>query len=179
MTLRKKSACVLICLLPLLAIPGCRKGEKAPAPSGQPDRPPVNDLRVLNVNPQGKTATARDSQTIVAIFDRPMVALDALPQDGGPAVLKLNPPFAGKTRWLGSKTLTFSPDKKFPSATEIQVTIPAGTLALDGSSLKGDYKWTFETVEPRLVRHFPQDQQKWLGLDTQVLLVFNQEVEKN
>jgi hypothetical protein len=143
------------------------------------EKPAAADLHVLSTAPQGKTASPQESQTIVVIFDRPVVALEALPEDGGPAVLQLNPPSSGKTRWLGSKTLTFSPDRRFPLATAIQVTIPAGTRGLDGSILRKDHTWSFETVEPRLVRHFPRHEQKWLGLDTQVLLIFNQEVEKN
>ncbi len=112
------------------------------------------------------------------MFDRPMVALDRLPEGKGRPILKFNPAFAGTTRWLGSRILTFTPDRRFPSASKIEVTLPAGIEALDGSVLKTDYAWTFQTVTPRLVRHYPQDRQKWLNLDTQVLLIFNQDMDK-
>jgi hypothetical protein len=113
----------------------------------------------------------------VAIFDRPMVALESLPEGRGPSLLKIDPPAAGKTRWLGTKTLAFTPDRRLPYATTIKVAVPAGTRALDGSSLEEDFSWSFDTIRPRLIRHFPQAGQRWLRPDTQPLLVFNQPVD--
>jgi alpha-2-macroglobulin len=167
---------LLIILFTLgLIVPGCRKGrhEEQPAEQG----PAAADLRVLSATPLGKTAGPKEADAIVAMFDRPIVELEALPEGKGKAVLKLEPPVTGKTRWLGSRTLVFKPDRRLPFATEFKVTVPAGTRALDGSSLKEDYVWSFQTEAPILVTHFPQDKQKWLVLDTQVLLVFNQAVD--
>jgi hypothetical protein len=56
--------------------------------------------------------------------------------------VKLDPPASGQTRWLGSRTLVFKPDRRLPFATSFQVTVPAGTRALDSSYLKDDYIWT-------------------------------------
>jgi uncharacterized protein YfaS (alpha-2-macroglobulin family) len=158
---------------------GCRKKESAGSPAGfPPAQAGAPDLRVLSVAPQGPTTSARETQSVVVIFDRPMVALESLPEGRGPSVLKIDPPAGGKTRWLGTKTLAFTPDRRFPYATDIKVTVPAGTRALDGSYLKDDFSWTFETMRPRLFQHFPGDGQKWLRPDTQVLLVFNEAVDK-
>lgn len=158
---------------------GCRKRETTAAPAGtQGAQSGAPDLHVLSVTPKGPTSSARESQSIVVIFDQPMVALESLPEGQGPSFLKIEPPAGGKTRWLGTKTLAFTPERRFPRATEIKVTVPGGTRALDGSYLKDDFSWAFETMRPRLVQHFPRDEQKWLKLDTQVLLVFNQPVDK-
>ena len=138
----------------------------------------AGDLNVLSVTPQGVASSRREIEAVVVMFDRPVVALDALPEGKGRPILRFNPTFSGKTRWLGSRILTFSPDRRFPFSTKIEVTVPAGTEALDGSTLKTDHTWIFQTAAPRLVRHYPQDKQKWLKLDTQVLLVFNQDMDR-
>jgi uncharacterized protein YfaS (alpha-2-macroglobulin family) len=170
---------LLIGLITLsLIVPGCRKGREEGAPAEQWPTAAA-DLRVLSATPLGKTTGPKEADTIVTMFDRPMVALEALPEGKGRAVLKFEPPVAGKTRWLGSRTLAFTPDRRFPFATEFKVAVPAGTRALDGSFLKKDYAWSFQTATPILVRHFPQDKQKWLALDSQVLLVFNQAVDRD
>jgi uncharacterized protein YfaS (alpha-2-macroglobulin family) len=158
---------------------GCKKKESAGLPAGAAPAPAgAPDLRVLSASPRGATSSARETQNVVVIFDRPMVALEALPEGRGPALLRIEPATGGRTRWLGTKTLAFTPDRRFPFATEIKVTVPAGTGAVDGSYLKDDFTWTFTTMRPRLIQHFPSGGQKWLKLDTQVLLVFNQAVDK-
>jgi uncharacterized protein YfaS (alpha-2-macroglobulin family) len=161
-----------------LTIAACRKGRRE-VPSSEKQAAVAGELRVLSVTPQGRTSGRKEADSVVVMFDRPMAALEALPEGKGRAVLKFEPSAAGKTRWLGSRTLTFTPDRRFPLATEFKVTVPAETRALDGSSLKEDCSWTFQTPAPLLVRHFPQDKQMWLPLDTQVLLVFNQAVERS
>ncbi|MBN2245407.1 MAG: Ig-like domain-containing protein, partial [Candidatus Aminicenantes bacterium] len=75
------------------------------------------------------------------------------------------------------KTLSFSPDDPFPYASKITALVPEGTKSFDNYELKQDYTWTFTTIRPRLIEHFPRDQQKWLNLDTEVLLVFNQPID--
>lgn len=137
------------------------------------------DLHVAFSSPKGQTGSPRDSESIVVIFDQPMVPLRKLSQEPGQAVLKIEPHFSGTYRWLTPKTLTFTPDKRFPYATEIQATIPEGTKSLEGFMLRKDFTWSFRTIRPRLVQHFPSNKQKWVKLDSQILLVFNQSVQKN
>ena len=157
----------------------CKKGEKNVADISSPlDTPGAGELRVVNATPQGKTAAPSEAQALVVIFDRAMAALEALPEGKGRSILELDPPCSGKSRWLGTKTFVFTPETRFPYSTEVKVTIPAGIRSQDGSVLKGDYVWSFETAPPRLVNHFPRDNQKWLKLETEVILVFNQAIEK-
>ena len=111
---------------------------------------------MLNVSPKGPLSSAREAQSIVVIFDRPMAALESLPEGPGPSLLKMAPSVDGKTRWLGTRTLAFTPDRRLPFATDIKVTVPAGTRALDGSYLKDDFSWGFQTMRPRLVQNFPR-----------------------
>lgn len=143
-----------------------------------PTRRGNDNLRLLHVSPQGKTLSAKEVENIVVIFDQPMVALQALPEAESISPLKIEPKVPGKVRWLGTRTVVFTPAMAFPFSTQIKVTIPAGTTALDGSQLTSDFSWTFETPRPALIRHFPANNQRWLSLALEVLLVFNQPMDR-
>ncbi len=177
----KRTLPSVLCLtlaLSFLFIAGCRKKEETPPPAAsQPTQAGGAELRILSVTPKGPTSSSQESASIVVIFDRPMAALEALPEGLGPSLLKVEPSASGKTRWLGTRTLAFTPERRLPFATEVKVAVPAGTRALDGASLREDFSWSFETIRPRLIRHFPQAGQKWLRPDTEPLLVFNQPVD--
>jgi uncharacterized protein YfaS (alpha-2-macroglobulin family) len=167
---------IILAAIFLLLPTGCKsKKDQEPAPEAALL---TGGLAVTYVSPKGHTETPSEAEAIVVIFDRPMVPLEALPEGRGPSVMQLEPSFAGKHRWLNPKTLTFTPDKAFPYSTQIEVTIPTGTKTHDGTFLEEDFSWTFQTIRPRLIRHFPQNEQKWLKPDTEVLLVFNQPIEK-
>lgn len=92
-------------------------------------------------------------------------------------LLKIEPKTPGQFRWLGSRTLVFTPEKRFPYSTSIKVTIPATTTALDGSRLGYEYSWQFETIRPRLVHHRPAHNDSWLPLNPEILLIFNQPMD--
>lgn len=161
----------------LLLTMGCKsKKEREPLPDMAA---PSGDLAITYVSPKGSTEAPHEAEAIVVIFEHPMVPLESLPEDRGPSLLQLEPSFSGMHRWLNPKTLTFTPDKPFPYSTEIKVAIPAGTKSFEGYSLKEDFSWTFQTIHPRLLRHFPLHEQKWLKPDTEILLIFNQPVEKD
>ncbi len=173
-------ALVLASILAFFLSPGCRKKEKetgGSSPAGQ--GPASGELHILNVSPKGQTAAPDESEMLVVIFDQPMVPLERLAEGKGSSFLVMEPAFSGKHRWLGTKTLAFIPDARFPYASEIKVTVPAGTRSSNGFALNNAYSWTFQTILPRLVKHFPQDTQKGLRLDSQVLLVFNQPILKS
>lgn len=168
---------VILATILLLLPAGCKsKKDKEPTPEAAI---PSGELSIAYVSPKGRTEAPHEAEAIVVIFDRSMVPLEALPEGRGPSVMHLEPSFSGKHRWLNPKTLTFTPDKPFPYSIQIQVTIPAGTKTHDGFTLKDDFSWAFQTIRPRLIRHFPQNEQKWLKPDTGILLVFNQPIKKD
>lgn len=168
----------LILMIPVILIPSGCKSKKETDIAPQETFIQTGDLSVVFTSPKGSTKDPQESDTLVVIFDRSMVPLEALSKGRSSGLLRLEPFFSGKYRWLNPKTLTFTPDKPFPYSTEIRVTIPAGTKSHDGFSLKEDFAWTFQTMRPRLLKHFPQHEQKWLSPDTEVLLVFNQPIQK-
>ena len=168
---------IVIALLIVLLFPsGCKsKKEHKASPSEMAD---AEDLKITFASPKGSTEAPHEYDSIVVIFDHPIIPLEALSDARDSELLKLEPSFGGKHRWLNPKTLSFTPDEFFPFATEIRATIPAGTKSLDGFVLKEDFTWTFHTLRPRLLQHFPRHEQKWLKPDTEILLVFNQPIPK-
>lgn len=168
---------IILSAIFLLISAGCKsKKDKEPTPEAPV---PSGDLSITFFSPKASTESPREPETIVVIFDRAVIPLEAIPEGRGPSVMRLEPSFPGKHRWLNPKTLTFTPDKPFPFSTEIQVTIPAAMKAIDGTFLNEDFSWTFQTIRPRLIRHFPENEQKWLRPDTEILLVFNQPIKKD
>jgi uncharacterized protein YfaS (alpha-2-macroglobulin family) len=167
---------IVVISLVLLFPSGCKsKKEREPLPA---DEAPAGTLAVVHASPQGSTEAPHEYDSIVVIFDHPVIPLESLSEGRGSGLMQLEPSFAGRYRWQNPRTLSFTPDEIFPYATEIQATIPAGTRSLDGYVLKEDFSWTFQTIRPRLLQHFPRHEQKWLKPDTEILLVFNQPIQK-
>ena len=162
----------IICIILVAFQAGCKKKSKEQVI--RPIGPPAGDLQILFSSPQGPTAAPHQSERIVVIFDRPMVPLEALSGRKPYSPLRLEPDFPGTVRWLGTKTLTFTPVERFPFASEIKVTIPRDTRSLDNYALAADHSWAFQTVRPRLVSHSPGSNEKAVKLDARVILVFNQ-----
>lgn len=166
------SALVLTLSVLLILLPGCKRKKQAEAPAG----PPAGELRVVFAGPQGPTAASDESERVVAIFDHPMVPLEALSDKPPLAPLRVDPETAGVVRWLGTKTLIFSPVDRFPYGTPVKVTIPRDTRSLDNFALADDFSWSFETIRPRLLSHIPSNRETAVRLDAKVVLVFNQAV---
>jgi uncharacterized protein YfaS (alpha-2-macroglobulin family) len=176
-----KKFLILLAIIGIVLFPLSNCQSKDADSAELPDVSPAadkGDLHITNVTPKGKTEAPHEAETIVVIFDQPMVPLEALPEGKGSSFLKLDPSFSGKHRWMGTRILTFTPDELFPYATEIKVAVPARTKSVNGFSLKNDFTWSFKTILPRIVKHFPRKNQKWIKLDSQILLVFNQPVLK-
>jgi len=176
--MRRKFFILLFAIGILILLPACKnKQEETNMPAMAKD-PQVGDLHVTFVTPKGSTSAPHETEMVVVVFNQPMIPLEAL-SESKPSLLKIDPPFPGKWRWLNTKTLTFTPEKRFPFATEIKATIPAGTKSFQGSMLQEDFTWTFRTILPRLTGYLPNNNQKWVRLDYQILLVFNQSIRKD
>lgn len=137
----------------------------------------TDSLRIISATPNGLTETRDQARMIVVIFNKPMVPLQELPQFEEKGPLTFEPQLGGKYRWLGTSTLTFVPADTLPFATEYKAKVPAGTRALDGSTLTSDYKWTFQTPRPVLVRTTPYNAAKFVEVNQLLYLQFNQPID--
>lgn len=101
---------------------------------------------VVFASPKGATV---DPSEITVVFNRPMRPLEAAGEETkAPVIVK--PAVPGHWIWVGTNGLSFNPDAGLPRATEFTVEVPAGTRALDGSTMEKPYVLRFSTARPKL-----------------------------
>ncbi len=122
-----------------VSFPG-EEGPAAPRVSNQP-------LTVLRYSPEGAVSTA---PPLSITFSQPMVALSSQEEAAARVPVKLTPAVPGKWRWLGTSTLVFEPERRFPMATAYSVVVPAGTRSQNGIALTRPRAWTFTTPPPTI-----------------------------
>ena len=101
-------------------LPAPKTGNKIPVkfPSDEQRGTPKIDtgkrtLEVIRFSPEGEIALATD---LSVTFSQPMVAVSSQEQAAQYAPVELTPQVEGRWRWLGTKTLMFDTDKRFPMA---------------------------------------------------------------
>jgi len=146
----------------------------AAAPDGPPE-PAAGPLQVLRRAPDGDVALAPNlsltfSQPMVAVTSQAELARAALP-------VRLTPEPRGQWRWIGTRTLLFEPELRFPMATEYQVEVPAGTRSASGEALTGAVRWSFRTPAPSAVVVYPTPTDATVRRDPLLFVVFDQRVD--
>lgn len=110
-------------------------------------------LEIVRVAPDGQVGVAPH---LSVTFSQPMVSVTSQNETSSQSVpVKLTPEPKGKWRWVGTKTLLFEPENRFPAATNYTVEIPAGTKSTLGNTLATSSKWMFATLPPKMVRQWP------------------------
>ncbi|MCW5803709.1 MAG: Ig-like domain-containing protein [Deltaproteobacteria bacterium] len=143
-------------------------GAPPPAPAAA-----AKELRVLRYLPEGKVPLAPE---LSVTFSEPMVAVTSQDDAAKTTPVTLAPQPKGKWRWIGTRTVLFDPEVRFPQATTYTVEIPAGTKAAGGNALAKATKFTFETPPPSLISHYPYPDAATY-LDTPVFLLFDQKID--
>lgn len=111
-----------------------------------------NSLQVLRFSPEDEVSLAPD---LSVTFSQPMVAVTSQEMAAEYAPVELSPQVEGRWRWLGTKTLMFDTDKRFPMATKFTARVPAGTKSANGQVLQRDVTWTFTTPPPKVETMLP------------------------
>ncbi|MFT3697354.1 MAG: alpha-2-macroglobulin family protein [Kofleriaceae bacterium] len=148
-----------------------------PAPPSTLLPPKSNDtskaLTVLRYMPEGKVPVAPE---LTVTFSQPMVAVTS--QDDAAAVqpVKLTPQPKGKWRWIGTRTIVFDPEVRFPQATTYKVEIPAGTKSAVANTLDKPTSFTFETPPPTMVAQYPNESDPQ-RLDVPMYVLFDQKID--
>ncbi len=109
-------------------------------------------LEVVRYSPEGGVPIAPE---LSITFSQPMVALTSQEEAATNVPVKLHPQPPGKWRWLGTKTLIFHPQSRFPMATTYVVTVPAGTRAANGGTLTTEKSWSFTTPPLTVKASYP------------------------
>lgn len=159
-----------------LAAPKTGKQVSVKFPSdderGTPKVNPGTTLEVVRSSPEGEISLAPD---LSVTFSQPMVAVTSQEEAAKYAPVELSPQVEGRWRWLGTKTLMFDTDKRFPMATKFTARVPAGTKSATGQVLAKDVTWTFTTPPPKVEQMFPQNQVT--RRDALIYLSFDQAVD--
>jgi len=135
-------------------------------------------LEVVAAVPQGEITSPDQAQAIAVMFNQPMVSVSDEAQTASEKTLvQIKPDIKGTTRWLGSRTLIFTPSDSLPFATTFTITVPKSLKSRSGKSLAEDYTFTFSTPSVRLVEHYPYSTYQQLGLKDTLVLKFNQKVD--
>ncbi|MDP2316108.1 MAG: Ig-like domain-containing protein [Pseudomonadota bacterium] len=109
-------------------------------------------LTVVRRAPEGEVPMAPH---LSVTFSRAMVPVTSQEEAAKTVPVRLTPTPKGDWRWLGTKTLVFEPDPRFPMATAYQAEIPAGTRSTDGTALTDAVSWTFATPPLVLQSYWP------------------------
>ncbi len=128
----------------------------APGTGGPPPTttPNTAGLAVLRFAPEGAVPLAPH---LSVTFSKPMIAVSSHADTTAAGVpVKLSPQPKGMWRWVGTRTLLFDPDVRFPQATAYRVAIAAGTKSANGDVLAAAKTWTFATPAPRVKVWWPR-----------------------
>lgn len=138
-----------------------------------PDSTTAGTLEVIRYSPEGDVPIAPN---LSVTFSQPMVAITSQEEAAKYVPVKLTPEPAGKWRWIGTKTLLFEPDVRFPMATQYSVSVPGGTKSANGGTLSNAKAWTFTTPAPTVKTTYP-DSKTPQPLDALMFVELDQRID--
>jgi hypothetical protein len=122
--------------------------------------------------PEGQVPYAPE---LSVTFSQPMIAVTSQDDAAATVPVRLTPTPKGTWRWIGTRTVLFDPEVRFPQATTYTVEVPAGTKSANGGALKAATKFTFETPAPPMISYFPSGGPQ--RLDVPMFVVFDQKID--
>lgn len=143
--------------------PPPKTGTRVPVkfPADAESQPPPRadqtkrELSVVRYAPEGNVGLAPD---LTITFSQPMVAITSQDQAAESVPVVITPNVKGQWRWLGTQTLMFDAETRFPMATKFMARVPAGTRSVNGEAIASDFAWEFTTPAPSPVRIYPNGQ---------------------
>ncbi|MEO7095457.1 MAG: Ig-like domain-containing protein, partial [Polyangiales bacterium] len=148
-------------------VPTGKPVSDAPIAPGATPTKPLTAPMILPVGEIGAEAAIRIR------FDEPMVPVAGV---GTQAALPIaiSPAIKGTWKWIDTRVAAFvSSEARFPQATEVTITVPAGIKALSGATLAAPATGSFSTPPVTIRNVWPQD----LRPDSPLLIAFDQKVD--
>jgi alpha-2-macroglobulin len=145
------------------------------SPDGAPPAPgvaPAEPLTVLRHSPDGEVPLAPN---LSVTFSQPMVAVTSHAEAAATIPVRLTPTPKGTWRWIGTRTLLFQPEERFPMATQYRLEVPAGTRSAGGGTLAPAASYAFATPPLTLARSHPAGGSA--RLDATIFLEFDQQID--
>ncbi len=141
-----------------------------PAAQPAPDGP----LTVQAFRPTGEV---RPPFQVALAFDRPVVEVGAVgTQDI--SKFEISPEIDGRWRWLGTQTVVFEPEDRWPMATEFEIAAGQGLQSIDGARLEEAHRFEFSTPPPEVQAIYPRHNATSQATDAPVAVVFNQAIDE-
>ncbi|MCD9186257.1 MAG: MG2 domain-containing protein [Pyrinomonadaceae bacterium] len=162
------------------------RGESLPAPKtgkiiqanfpaeemqSEPKSENSANLEVLRYSPFGAVSIAPE---LSVTFSQPMISISSQTEASANVPVILTPQVKGKWRWLGTKTLIFNAEQRFPMATKFSARIPKETKSADGAILKKEIEWSFETPPAKVENFSPKGEA--VTPDSLIFAKFDQDV---
>ncbi len=130
-------------------------------------------LEIVRFAPEGDVDLA---PYLSVTFNQPMVAVTGHADSIVNLPVSLTPQPEGMWRWIGTKTLLFDPEVRFPQATNYQVEVKEGATATTGKSLATGKKFTFTTPAPDIKSSYPKYGNVQRA-DPLIVIAFNQRID--
>jgi len=160
------------------SLPAPRTGETVdvsfpPKPEVLPPDPTEqDDLTVVRFAPEGSVPLA---PKLSVSFNQPMVAVTSQDEAAKTKPVRIDPEPHGQWRWIGTKTVLFEPDPRFPMSTDYKIEVPAGTKSATGGVLDEAKSWTFDTPTTAFVQQWPSGGP--VDLEPNIFMSFNQAID--
>lgn len=139
-----------------LPAPKAGKIVQAKFPSDENQNTPQiennSKLEIVRYSPFGAVPIAPE---LSVTFSQSMVSVSVQTEASENVPVVLSPQVKGKWRWLGTKTLIFDAEQRFPMATKFSAKVPKDTKSVVGGILEKDISWTFETPPVKIERFSP------------------------
>jgi len=142
----------------------------------------VGFLEVTAVQPAEDTTAVATDATVIVLFNRPVVPLVAIEDQGNlPQPLTFVPPVAGTGEWLNTSIYLFTPDEApgegFEPATTYKARVAGGLADTTGGVLAEDFTWEFTTVMPAVVGSHPGAGTIYVSPEPTIHVAFNQPMD--
>ncbi len=135
-------------------------------------------LAVGEVQPAPGAQEILPNTSIVVVFNRPVVPMMALEQQGTlPHPLTFTPPVAGTGEWINTSVYRFRPDEGLLPATRYTVTVTADLTDTAGTPMAEPFTWSFTTWRPKVVSWQPYRDARHVGPRQAITITFNQPMD--
>ncbi len=136
----------------------------------------TQNLEIESYSPTGNVPLVAD---LTVKFSQPMIAVSSQTEASETVPVEMKPEVKGKWRWLGTDTLLFDAEQRFPMATTFTVTIPKGVKSETGATLAKDFSWKFTTPPATIEKFFPSKDSGEIFPEYAIMTAkFNQEIDE-
>lgn len=139
----------------------------------------VGFLEVTQVLPAPDTTAVEVGSVVTVMFNRPVVPLTSLDNQGGlPHPLTLDPAVPGTGEWINTSIYVFRPDQPLAGGQTYTGRVAGGLGDTTGGILPDDFTWQFTVQAPEVVASIPFFNETDVPLTRPISVTFNQPMDQ-